>query len=102
MIFQLFWQSNICDIWQRIWRTREGPIRTVSLIPIHIKVPLESTIALYQKLAPKIKEMKALGMSYREIAQSLGVNKKTVGRALELKSSLKVSLNVKTDLVAKN
>jgi hypothetical protein len=37
---------------------------------------------VYQKLAPKIKEMKALGISYREIAASLGIDKKTVGKAL--------------------
>jgi DNA-binding CsgD family transcriptional regulator len=37
---------------------------------------------VYQKLAPKIKEMKALGMSYRDIAVSLKIDKKTVGKAL--------------------
>lgn len=56
----------------------------MSLISVQIKISVEQTLAIYQKLAPKIKEMKALGMSYRDIAQSLGVNKKTVGRALAL------------------
>ena len=46
------------------------------------RFPIEQTIAVYQKLAPKIKEMKALGMSYRDIAASLGIDKKTVGKAL--------------------
>ena len=63
-------------------RTQWGPIRTASIIPVHVKVPLEPTVALYQKLAPKIKEMKALGMSYRGISVSLGIDKKTVGKAL--------------------
>ena len=63
-------------------RTREGPIRTISLIPVHIKVPVESKAALYQKLAPKVKELKALGMSHRDIAVSLEIDKKTVGKAL--------------------
>ena len=57
-----------------------GPIRTASLIPV--KAPLDQTIAVYQKLAPKIKEMKALGMSYRDISVSLDIDKKTLGRAL--------------------
>jgi hypothetical protein len=39
-------------------------------------------MAIYQKLAPKIKEMKALGMSYRDISIRLGIDKKTVGKAL--------------------
>ena len=66
----------------RKWRTRKRPIRTASLIPARVKVPVEQTRAVYQKLAPKIKEMKALGMSYRDIAVSLGIDKKTVGKAL--------------------
>jgi hypothetical protein len=52
-----------------------------------VKIPTEPTIAIYQKLAPKIKEMKALGMSYREIARSLGIDKKTIGKALAFRAS---------------
>jgi hypothetical protein len=37
---------------------------------------------LYQKISPKIEEMEALGMSYRDIAVSLGIDKKTVGEGL--------------------
>ena len=64
------------------WRTREGPICTAFLIPVKVKVPLDPTIAVYQKLAPKIKEMKALGMSYRETSCEPWVDKKAVERAL--------------------
>jgi hypothetical protein len=49
---------------------------------MQIKILLDPTIALYQKLAPKIKEMHSLRMSYRDIAVSLGIDKKTVGKAL--------------------
>jgi len=63
------------------WRTREGP---ASLIPVQIKIPVNQTIPIYQKLASKIQQMKALGMSYREIAACLGIDKKTVGRGLSL------------------
>jgi hypothetical protein len=62
-------------------RTREGPIRTASIIPVHVKVSLDPTIAVYQKLAPKVKEIKTLGMSYRDIAVSLKIDKKTMGKA---------------------
>ncbi len=63
-------------------RTRQPQIRTISLIPCQIKITLIQTVPVYQKLAPKIKELKALGMSNEAIAEKLQINKKTVGRAL--------------------
>ena len=68
------------------WRTQWGPIRTAALIPVKVKVPLNPTIAVYQKLAPKIKEMKAFGMSYREIYVSLKIDKKTISTAVNYPS----------------
>jgi hypothetical protein len=65
-------------------RTRQGPVRTKSLLPVQIKIPLNETIPVYQKLASKIKELKALGMSHDEIATRLKINRKTVGKALNL------------------
>ncbi len=64
------------------WRTRQGPIRTESLLSVKIKIPLNETIPIYQKLASKIKELKVLGMSHEEIASKLKINKKTVSKAL--------------------
>jgi hypothetical protein len=63
-------------------RTRRGPIRTESLISVEIKITLNETIPVYQKLAGKIKELKVLGMSNEEIALRLKINRKTVGKAL--------------------
>jgi DNA-binding CsgD family transcriptional regulator len=37
---------------------------------------------VYQKIAPKIKELKALGMSNIAIANRLNINIKTVGKAI--------------------
>ena len=57
------------------------PIRTAS--EIHAKIiikPLER-IPLYQKLAQKVKELHLLGMTYKEIAKSLGVSKNTIKKA---------------------
>ena len=65
-------------------RTRLQPIRTISLIPVTVKISLNQTIPIYQKLAPKIKELKALGMTYEEISKSLNINKKTVRKGLAL------------------
>jgi hypothetical protein len=59
----------------------------MSLIEVKVKIPTEPTIAVYQKLALKIKEMMALGMSYREIAASLGIDKKTVGKGLRFETT---------------
>ena len=70
---------------RRIWRTRLQPIRTAS--EIHAKIiiqPLEQT-PLYQKLAQKVKELHLLGMTYKEIAKALNINKKTAIRACKYK-----------------
>jgi hypothetical protein len=37
---------------------------------------------VYQKLAPKIKELKVLGMSIEALASSLKINEKTVRKGL--------------------
>lgn len=63
-------------------RTRQGPIRTSSLIPVRIKIACYEAIPLYQILSPKIKQLKALGMSNEDIAKKLNVNRKTVGKGL--------------------
>jgi hypothetical protein len=49
---------------------------------VKIKVPVEQTKAVYQKISSKIEEIKALGMSYRDIVASLGIDKKTVEKRL--------------------
>jgi hypothetical protein len=63
------------------WRTRLQPIRTAGEIQVKIIIqPLQRT-PLYQKLAKKVEELLLLGMSFRAIGRSLGVNKRTVMRA---------------------
>ena len=59
-------------------------IRTLSLLPIQIKITINQTVPLYQKLAPKIKELKALGMLHDEIAARLKISRKTVRKSLNL------------------
>jgi len=39
-------------------------------------------VPLYQKLAPKIKELKALGMLHEEIAARLKISRKTVRKGV--------------------
>jgi DNA-binding NarL/FixJ family response regulator len=53
----------------------------MSLIPMQIKITFDQTIPLYQKLAPKIKELKALGMTNIEIASKLKISRKTIQKA---------------------
>jgi hypothetical protein len=67
-----------------VFTTQQGPIRTESLLPIQIKIPLNEVIPIYQKLAPNIKELKALGMSNEEIAVKLAINRKTAEKALKV------------------
>lgn len=55
----------------------------MSLIPVQIKITYNNNIPLYQKLAPKIKELKALGMTNVEIATKLQISRKTVRKGLK-------------------
>jgi len=41
---------------------------------------------LYQKIAPKVAELRALDMSFSEIAKTLGVTKPTVIKACHTRS----------------
>ena len=58
------------------------PIRTMSLLPMKIEITIEQVVPLYQKLAPKIKELKALGMINIDITSTLEINRKTVRKAI--------------------
>jgi DNA invertase Pin-like site-specific DNA recombinase len=70
------------------WRTRLQPIRTAAEIPVKIIIkPLKQT-PLYQKLAKKTEELYLLDMPLRAIARSLGVNRRTVMRALKFKNRI--------------
>jgi len=40
-------------------------------------------VPLYQRLSPKIKELKALGMSNTEIEEKLNISKTTVKKGLD-------------------
>lgn len=63
-------------------RTREGPIRTDSKIPMKLKVPCHQTLPIHEALAPKIRELKILGMTNRDIAFRLQIDRKTVAKGL--------------------
>ncbi len=67
-------------------RTREGPIRTISQISIQLKVPCHQILALNETLAPKIRELKVLGMTNKDIALRLRIDRKTVAKGLLYKT----------------
>ncbi len=74
----LFWARSQNTLF---WDLRLQPIRTASEVQAKIIIqPLQRT-PLYQKLAKKVEELLLLGMAFRAIGRSLGVNKKTVMRA---------------------
>ena len=58
------------------------PIRTFLQIPVQIKITLNEFMPIHQKLASKIKELKALGMTNVEIAFRLKINNKIISKAL--------------------
>ena len=63
-------------------RTRSVRIRTISQIPMKAKIPCHQAVPIYKVLAPKIKELKALGLYTERIATTLKINKKTVRKAI--------------------
>ncbi len=48
---------------------------------------MNENVPLYQKLAPKIRELKALGMTQDQIAMKLNVSIKTVRKSLNFNFS---------------
>ncbi len=63
-------------------RTKSQPIRTISLIPVRIKIAFDQPVPLYQKLSSNIKELKAPGMSNAEIEAKFNISKTTVRKEL--------------------
>ncbi len=63
------------------WRTQLQPIRTFGEITAHIKILPAQQPYLYQKLSKKATQLRLLGMSYQEIAESLHINRKTATKA---------------------
>ena len=54
------------------------PIRTMSLLPVQIKITYNNNIPLYKKLAAKIRNLKALGLTNNEIATKLKISRKPI------------------------
>ena len=65
------------------WRTQLQPIRTTAEIIAHIKILLVHQPYLYQKLSKKATQLRLLGMTYEQIAESLHINRKTAIKACE-------------------
>ncbi len=68
--------------WYRQW-TRSLPIRTAARMPVTFAVLDTEEPFPHQVLGPKIRELARLGLSRNAIARALGVDWKTVRKALE-------------------
>ena len=66
------------------WRTRWVPIRTLSLIPMKIKITMNDVVPLYRKISPKVKELKALKIPEKDIAAMLKISIKTIKKACSI------------------
>ncbi|MBI2608308.1 MAG: hypothetical protein HYW47_01775 [Deltaproteobacteria bacterium] len=62
------------------------PIRTISEIDLDFPIFTEE-LFLYQKISPKAKQLFKLGMNYYQIGKALGVDEKTVKKAIFSKTS---------------
>jgi hypothetical protein len=62
--------------------TRTQSIRTVAQIQVWAALFETAPLPVYQQIAPKAKHLRELGMSHKAIARALGVNDKTVTKAI--------------------
>jgi len=67
------------------WWTRLRPIRTVSQVEFEFVVFTQDAFQ-YQRIGPEADTMRRLGMSFRAIADALGVDEKQVRKALRVSS----------------
>jgi len=63
------------------WWTRSERIRTVSEVALSFSFT-SAEVATYQRIARDVERLRALGLSLNRIAEHLGVDDKTVARAL--------------------
>lgn len=57
------------------------PIRTASELEAHIKIYPTKDIPKYEKHAQKVAELRLLGMTFKQIAQSLGITERVTENA---------------------
>jgi hypothetical protein len=63
------------------WWTRSERIRTAS--EVNLEFPLtEAEVSLYQRFAPEIARLRRLGLSRHRIGEALGIDDKTVAKAI--------------------
>lgn len=63
------------------WWTRSERIRTVSEVALWFSLT-EAEAPIYQRIARDVERLHALGLSLNKIAQRLGVDDKTIAKAL--------------------
>ena len=63
------------------WWTRLQPIRTLGEITARIPIKPTQQVPLYQRIARKVAQLHALGMSYKQISQALNVSQSLVRKA---------------------
>jgi len=69
-------------ICERFWWTRTHRIRTASALPFQVALVDTAARPVYQRIAPKTKQLRELGLSLASIGRRLGVTDKTVAKAI--------------------
>ncbi|MFV1968302.1 MAG: hypothetical protein ACC628_22995 [Pirellulaceae bacterium] len=64
------------------WWTRARRIRTIGAMPLEVPILEIKPAPVYQRIAPKAKHLQELGLSQSQIGCWLGVDRRTVGKAL--------------------
>jgi hypothetical protein len=64
------------------WWTRTQRIRTAAAITLEVPILEINPRLVYQRIAPKAKHLRELGMTHAEIGRRLGIDRWTVGKAI--------------------
>ena len=64
------------------WWTRSQRIRTIGELALEVDLLEAERVPLYQEIAPKAVHLRALGLNLSRIGRHLGVDDKTVAKAL--------------------
>ena len=65
------------------WWARLHPIRTIGEITARIPIKSIQQVPLYQRIAPKVTQLRLLGMSYKQIGQALNVSPSLASKAYQ-------------------
>ena len=72
--------------WITAWWTRSQRIRTEGEVPFEAALMVTEELPMYQRIAEEAEHLRLLGLNDSQVAQHLGVDSKTVAKAIRWKN----------------